>query len=170
VIRSSLTGGMMPSAGLDRRLAVGETRAAGPAHPEAKQRPTEREGAGVSFSEAIQDAFSKYARFSGRSSRPAYWWFALFQVLVLLAAAIVDAALKTWVFYALTVLALFLPSLAVGVRRLHDVGRTGWWLLIGLIPLIGTIVLIVFTVQASDPPNEWGNGPDERAAEAPLTA
>jgi uncharacterized membrane protein YhaH (DUF805 family) len=122
----------------------------------------------VSFSEAIQDAFSKYATFSGRSSRAAYWWYALFQVLALLVAAILDAALKTWVLYALVVLALFLPSLAVGIRRLHDVGRSGWWLLIGIIPIIGAIVLIVFYVRASDPPNEWGQGPDEQAAAAPV--
>jgi uncharacterized membrane protein YhaH (DUF805 family) len=124
----------------------------------------------VSFSEAIQDAFSKYATFSGRSSRPAYWWFVLLQVLALFVAAILDAALKTWVLYVVVVLALFLPSIAVTIRRLHDAGHSGWWWLFGFIPIIGTIVLIVFTLQGSDPPNEWGNGPDEQAAEAPLTA
>jgi uncharacterized membrane protein YhaH (DUF805 family) len=61
-------------------------------------------------------------------------------------------------------LAILLPSLAVGVRRLHDIGRTGWWLLIGLIPLIGAIVLLIFAVQDSQPgTNQYGPNPKEAA-------
>jgi len=67
------------------------------------------------------------------------------------------------ILYVLVALAMLLPNLAVLVRRLHDSGRSGWWILIALVPLIGAIVLLVFTLQGSDPPNQWGNGPDERA-------
>jgi uncharacterized membrane protein YhaH (DUF805 family) len=114
----------------------------------------------VTFGEAISDGFSKYATFSGRSSRSAYWWFYLFYILVLVGASIIDAAIKTPVFTGLAVLALFLPSLAVLVRRLHDTDHSGWWVLISFVPLVGTIVLIVFACTDSGPPNKWGDGPD----------
>ena len=122
----------------------------------------------MSFTDAIRDGFSKYVTFSGRSSRSAYWWWYLFGVLVLVVSLAIDYALGAGgIFYALVALAMLLPNLAVLVRRLHDAGHSGWWLLIGLLPLIGAIVLLVFTLQGSDQPNQWGNGPDERAAAAP---
>ena len=118
----------------------------------------------MTFADAIRDGFAQYANFNGRSSRPAYWWWWLFGVLVLIVAAVLDAALGTWVFYAAVALGFLIPNLAVGVRRLHDTGRSGWWLLIGLIPLVGAIVLLVFFVQPSDGPNQWGGGPDNAGA------
>lgn len=114
----------------------------------------------MTFGEAINDGFSKYAQFSGRSSRSAYWWFVLFYVLVYIATSIVDAAINTPVFTGLAVLALFLPSLAVLVRRLHDTDHSGWWVFISFVPLIGSIVLIVFACTDSGPPNRWGDGPE----------
>jgi len=121
----------------------------------------------MSFTEAISDALSKYVVFKGRSSRSAYWWFYLFGFLVLVAAVIIDYALGTYpIIYLLVALALLLPNLAVLVRRLHDSGHSGWWVLIGILPIIGAIVLLVFTLQGSEPPNQWGNGPDERAVGA----
>jgi uncharacterized membrane protein YhaH (DUF805 family) len=125
----------------------------------------------MTFGEAISDGFSKYATFSGRSSRSAYWWWILFYVLVLIGASILDAAAKTVVIAGLVWLAFFLPNLAVLVRRLHDTDRSGWWVLIGLIPLIGAIVLIVFACIDSGPPNKYGTGPDGRSdltATSPL--
>jgi uncharacterized membrane protein YhaH (DUF805 family) len=121
----------------------------------------------VSFPEAISDAFSKYVKFTGRSSRSAYWWFYLFNILALVAALALDYALGTGgIIYALAAIALLLPNLAVAVRRLHDSGHSGWWLLIAIVPVIGAIVVLVFTLQGSEPPNQWGNGPDERAVSA----
>jgi len=116
----------------------------------------------VTFGEAISDGLSKYATFSGRTSRSGYWWFYLFYVLVLIGVSIVDAALNSSVLAVLVVLGLFLPTLAVLVRRLHDTDRSGWWVLISFVPLVGTIVLIVFACLDSGPPNKYGNGPDGR--------
>jgi uncharacterized membrane protein YhaH (DUF805 family) len=127
----------------------------------------------MSFGEAIRDGFTKYATFSGRSSRSAYWWWILFYVLVAIGASILDAAIGTAVIVGLVWLGFFLPNLAVLVRRLHDTDRSGWWVLIGLIPLIGAIVLIVFACLDSGPPNKYGQGPDDRsdvAASAPGQA
>ncbi|MEM6481156.1 MAG: DUF805 domain-containing protein [Pseudomonadota bacterium] len=113
---------------------------------------------------ATRRVLSKYATFSGRASRPEFWWWYLSLFLALVITQIIDALLiapllvpegvpeaervrpLSW----LVAMALLLPNLAVGARRLHDIGRTGWWLLIGLIPLIGTIILIYFYIQPSD--------------------
>lgn len=116
----------------------------------------------MTFGEAISDGFSKYATFSGRTSRSGYWWFYLFYILVLIGASIIDAAIKTPILTGLAVLALFLPTLAVLVRRLHDTDHSGWWVLIGFVPLVGTIILIVFACIDSGPPNRYGDGPDGR--------
>lgn len=114
----------------------------------------------MTFGEAITDGFSKYATFSGRSSRSAYWWWILFYVLILVGASIIDAAVNSQVFGGLIWLAFIVPNLAVLVRRLHDTDRTGWWVLIGLIPLVGAIILIVFACTDSGSPNRYGDGPD----------
>jgi uncharacterized membrane protein YhaH (DUF805 family) len=112
------------------------------------------------FGEAISDGFSKYATFSGRSSRSAYWWWTLFYVLIIIATSIIDAATKSQVIGGLAWLGLIIPNLAVLVRRLHDTDHSGWWVLIGLIPLAGAIILIVFACTDSGPPNKYGDGPD----------
>jgi len=123
----------------------------------------------VSFADAVRDGFSKYVTFSGRSSRAAYWWWWLFGLIALVAAYIVDAIVGTFpLFYVVVGLALLLPNLAVLVRRLHDTGRSGWWILIGLIPFVGGIVLLVFTLIASEGPNAYGAGPD--GASGPTSA
>ena len=67
-------------------------------------------------------------------------------------------------------MAIFLPNLAVTVRRFHDSGHKRWWLLISIVPLIGFIVVLVFALQGSKPPNKWGQGPDDRAPETPALA
>ena len=126
----------------------------------------------MSFADAVRTCLSKYVVFSGRARRSEYWWFVLFNFLVNLAAGIVDVVLGTdyrWgtgLISTLVSLALFLPSLAVGIRRLHDTSRTGWWVLIGLVPIIGWIVLLVFYVQDSHGDNEYG--PSPKALQAPA--
>jgi uncharacterized membrane protein YhaH (DUF805 family) len=116
-------------------------------------------------------ALKKYATFSGRAQRAEYWYFILFYFLIYLGLAMLDGLTGTFnaetgvgVLTAIFSLATFLPYLAVGVRRLHDIGRSGWWLLIGIIPLIGVIVLIVFLVKDSEPgENLYGANPKETA-------
>ena len=116
----------------------------------------------MDFVTAIKTCLSKYATFSGRASRPEYWWFFLFEVLVLIGTAMVS----DWL-YAIAALALLLPALAVGVRRLHDVGRSGWFLLLAIIPLVN-LILLYWAVQPSGPANEFGSGPDLPAEAAAL--
>ena len=100
--------------------------------------------------EAVATCLRKYVTFTGYASRPEYWWFALFQVLAVFGALLADAAAGTDpLFYAVVVFGLFLPALAVTVRRLHDTGRSGWWILIGLVPFIGGIWLLILLVAPS---------------------
>jgi uncharacterized membrane protein YhaH (DUF805 family) len=100
---------------------------------------------------AVKTCLNKYADFKGRAARPEFWWFAL-------ATFVVSAVLNRVVpmLGALFSLAVLLPSLAVGARRLHDIGKSGWFLLLLLIPVIGWLVLLYFYVQPSGPSNEFG--------------
>jgi uncharacterized membrane protein YhaH (DUF805 family) len=118
----------------------------------------------MSFQEAISDGFSKYVQFSGRSSRSAYWYWTLFAFIVYIAAYVIGLAIGTQILYLLVALALFLPGLAVGVRRLHDTGKSGWWYFIALVPFVGAIALLIFFIQESAPANEFGSGPDQGGA------
>jgi len=114
----------------------------------------------MTFSEAVKSGFDHYVKFDGRASRPAFWWWVLFAILVSVAANIIDLAIGGPVITSLAGLALLLPNLSVSIRRLHDTNRTGWWVLIGLIPLIGLIVLLIFYLQDSDPgENRYGPPP-----------
>ncbi|PWB70278.1 MAG: DUF805 domain-containing protein [Holophagae bacterium] len=107
----------------------------------------------------------KYTEFKGRARRTEYWMFVLFNIIISVVLSIIDRVIGTpemglGILGTLYALAVLLPSLAVGVRRLHDTGRSGWWLLIGLIPCIGFIVLIIFTVQDSQAgDNQYGPNP-----------
>ena len=98
----------------------------------------------MTFGESISRCFSKYADFNGRAAKPEFWWWMLFIFLASLAAGVISPVLSS-----LFSLATLLPCLAVTTRRLHDVGRSGWWQLIVIIPLIGWIVLIYWCVQDS---------------------
>jgi uncharacterized membrane protein YhaH (DUF805 family) len=119
----------------------------------------------MSLGEAVAACFARYAVFSGRARRAEYWWFVLFGVLVSLAAGVLDGAMgyelhQVSPLSALLSLALLLPQLAVTARRLHDTGRSGWWMLLGLVPLVGTIILIVWTATRGEPgPNRFGPDP-----------
>jgi uncharacterized membrane protein YhaH (DUF805 family) len=134
------------------------------------QAPQYNSSQSMGFGGAIKTCFSKYVEFKGRAGRPEYWWWALFNVLVSFGTAAVDLAIAAaggpGVVSNLVGLALFLPSLAVGARRLHDTDRRGWWLLLWLIPLIGWIILIVFLCQrGTEGPNRFGEDDLSVAAE-----
>ena len=114
------------------------------------------------------DAWKNYINFQGRARRKAYWMFVLFNIIAAVLAGALDGVLGLGgesgygPISGLYSLAVFLPGLALAVRRLHDTGRTGWWMLIGLIPVIGWIVLLVFFVQDSQPgSNQYGPNPKE---------
>ena len=114
---------------------------------------------------AIRVSLSDYVVFSRRASRPEYWGFILFAVLLTLAAAIFDSLLGGKVADSAVWLFLLLPNLAVSVRRLHDLDRTGWWLLLGLVPLIGAIVLLIWFFRRGKPEtNRFGPPPHEEFA------
>jgi uncharacterized membrane protein YhaH (DUF805 family) len=108
-----------------------------------------------------------YAGFSGRARRTEYWMFALISGIIVLILDGIGLVFKVSTYiggiYGLLVL---IPSLAVGVRRLHDIGRSGWWLLIGLIPVVGWIILIVFAAKEGEP-GDNAYGPDPKLA-APV--
>jgi uncharacterized membrane protein YhaH (DUF805 family) len=113
------------------------------------------------------EVLKKYADFNGRARRKEYWMFFLFNIIITIVLVIVDGMLGTsavpgalGLLGALYSLALLVPGIAVAVRRLHDTGRSGWWILIGLVPFVGFIVLIVFMVQDGTPgENQFGKNP-----------
>ena len=107
------------------------------------------------------EGFRHYVDFRGRTGRRGYWYFFLFNFLVTLVLGAVSGALV-----GAYVLAAFLPGLAVFVRRLHDADRSAWWILIGLIPILGSIVLLVFLVTEGTR-GENDHGPDPRLATIP---
>ncbi len=113
------------------------------------------------------EVLKKYAVFSGRARRKEYWYFVLFNIIISILLGFIGGMIgMEKLLGGIYALAVLIPSIAVAVRRLHDTGRTGWWLLIGFIPVIGTIVLFVFMVLDSDPEtNEYG--PSPKATEDP---
>ena len=114
-----------------------------------------------------------YATFSGRARRKEYWMFFLFNVLISLGLGVLDVVAGTYsveyetgFFSALYSLLVLIPSIAVSVRRLHDTNRSGWWVVISLIPIIGVLVLFVFTCLDSQPgTNRFGVNPKEAASQ-----
>lgn len=98
----------------------------------------------MTFQESIKVCFNKYVEFEGRAKRPEFWWFVLFTVVTSLVLGAISNALS-----GIFSLAVFLPSIAVGARRLHDIGKSGWWQLLWFIPVIGWIVLIYWAAQES---------------------
>jgi uncharacterized membrane protein YhaH (DUF805 family) len=120
----------------------------------------------MNFGEAISSGFQNYVTFSGRAQRSAYWYWVLFAFLAGVAGLAVDALIfginlegGLNIVQGIVGLALFLPGLAVAIRRLHDLDRTGWWFLIALTG-IGAIVLIVwYCFKGTDGPNRFGPDP-----------
>ena len=120
----------------------------------------------MGFMDAVKAVLTNYVGFSGRARRSEFWWFFLFQVIVSVVMNIVVGITGLAILSTLVSLALLLPALAVGTRRLHDTNRTGWWQLIAL-TLIGIIVLIVFWVQEGQAgANKYGPNPKESAGGA----
>jgi uncharacterized membrane protein YhaH (DUF805 family) len=100
----------------------------------------------------------RYAQFTGRARRAEFWWYFLANFIIGVVLNILIAVSSIfWVLYVIYALAVLIPGLAVAVRRLHDTDKSGWWILIGLIPIAGIIVLIVFWATDGSPsPNQYG--------------
>lgn len=117
----------------------------------------------MTFKNAVESAFKNLTDFQGRASRSEYWWFVLFYVIVSFVVGIVDAMLfgaNSGLLGLLVVLGLFIPSLSLAFRRLHDTERTAWWILINFIPLIGFFIYLYFVVQkGTDGANKYGADP-----------
>jgi uncharacterized membrane protein YhaH (DUF805 family) len=114
----------------------------------------------MGFGQAISSGFSNYVNFSSRACRSEYWFWILFIILAEIVTSIIDYAIGVQVVTGLFGLATFLPSLAIAIRRLHDLDRTGWWVLLWFIPLIGWIILIIwFCTRGTAGPNRFGPDP-----------
>jgi uncharacterized membrane protein YhaH (DUF805 family) len=115
------------------------------------------------------EVLKKYTVFSGRARRAEFWMFQLINLIISLVLTGIDAALGlTNVLSGIYGLAVLLPSLGVSCRRLHDIDRSGWWMLIGLIPIVGWIIVIIWYAKDGDP-GDNRFGPNPKAGE-PLTA
>ena len=123
----------------------------------------------LTFPDAVRTCLTKYAVFNGRATRSEYWFFVLFAFLVVVAASILDSILNLLVFApvmggnmlaSLAMLALLLPQLSAAVRRLHDLGHSGWWYLIGLVPVVGGAALLIwFCLRGTEGDNRFGPDP-----------
>lgn len=127
----------------------------------------------MTMMEAVSKVLSNYSNFSGRAARPEFWWWVLAFILLQIATSIVDSAIIAPLLgldpfapgtgqplSLLVTLALLVPYVAVSVRRLHDTGRSGWWFLVGVIPIIGPLVLLIWYVQPGTPgDNAFGAAP-----------
>ena len=116
----------------------------------------------VDFGEAIKLYFQNYVNFNGRSTRSEYWFAALFIFIVGFCVGMIEGMLSLTTgtdiefFSTLLELAFMIPSLAIGIRRLHDIGKSGTWVLLNLIPIVGSIILIVWFCKPSVGQNQWG--------------
>ena len=107
----------------------------------------------------------KYMDFSGRAQRSEYWFYCLFAFIVGIVGSVIDGVLGTFFVGLIFNLALLLPGLGVSVRRLHDLEKSGWWLLIALIPVIGGLLLLYWFIQRGTVgPNQIGDDPLEQTA------
>ncbi len=114
----------------------------------------------MDFMTAVKFCFSNYFTIQGRAQRSQYWWYALFTFIIAIIASVIDAALGVPIFYLIFVLATLAPSICVAIRRMHDKDKSGWWLLIGLVPIIGALYLLyLFVTRGTEGENRFGPDP-----------
>lgn len=103
---------------------------------------------------------SHYLDFSGRATRQEYWMYVLWFVIFAAIVSLIEVVTGITFLYHIYVLGLLLPSLALGARRLHDVGMSGWWQLLNIVPIIGTIILLILFIRTGQPEsNKYGANP-----------
>lgn len=120
----------------------------------------------MNMQEAVSSVLSQYAGFSGRARRSEFWLWTLATVLASIVVGIIDAVATSGILGWVLALATFVPTLAVGARRLHDTGRSGWLQLVGIIPIVGWILVIVWFASDSHPDNKYGPNPKGAAGPA----
>jgi uncharacterized membrane protein YhaH (DUF805 family) len=118
----------------------------------------------MNFGQAITAGFQNYVNFSGRAIRSEFWYWFLFVVLVVIASSVIDAVLFSELelspISTLAGLALILPGIAISIRRLHDLDRSGWWYLLVFVPLVGGIILLIWNcMRGTVGPNRFGPDP-----------
>jgi uncharacterized membrane protein YhaH (DUF805 family) len=114
----------------------------------------------MDFMTAVKYNLNNYFTIEGRAQRSQYWWFALFALILYVVAMVLDSAVGFPIFYMITALALLAPSICVGIRRLHDKDKSGWWLLIGFIPIVGGLYLLyLFVTRGTEGDNRFGPDP-----------
>ena len=131
--------------------------------PQMTGRPAQMMG----FMDAVKNVLlNNYFSFNGRASRSEYWWWILAQFIMVIPLSFLDGMVFGWEysdptwFSNIFILAMILPNISVLVRRLHDTGRSGWWYFIALVPCVGYIILLVFTIMDGEPhPNAYGEVP-----------
>ena len=114
----------------------------------------------MTFTDAIKTCFNKYATFSGRATRSEYWWFFLFYIIAYIALIALTAVSESLALLALVFsLGMLIPSIAVGARRLHDTDKSAWWLLLGIVPLIGLLLIYFLAIPGTQGDNRFGPEP-----------
>ena len=121
----------------------------------------------MGFVDAVKSFFTRYVDFSGRSSRSEYWWAYLGIILIFIVLGLISGLLGETIgslVLGIGYLAIIIPSIAIGVRRLHDLDKSGWFYLLALVPLVSLILLVWFCMKGTDGPNRFG--PDPLGGEA----
>jgi uncharacterized membrane protein YhaH (DUF805 family) len=116
----------------------------------------------MNFFEAIGSGFRNYVNFSGRAPRSEYWYWTLFAILLVLAAVLIDVSIanEQIILTVIAELIIALPGLAVSVRRLHDLDKSGWFVLLAFVPLVGSIILVIwFCMRGTAGSNRFGPDP-----------
>lgn len=113
----------------------------------------------MNLQEAVRSVLSQYANFEGRARRSEYWFWFLAVIIGAIVTSIIDNIIGIPLTYIIFILAVLVPNIAVSVRRMHDIGKSGWFVLLFFIPIVGFILMIVWFTGDSHPDNEYGPNP-----------
>lgn len=114
----------------------------------------------MDFMTAVRTCLNKYFVIEGRAARSEYWWFSLFMLIVYVVAMIIDSVIGFPLFYMIAALGFLAPSICVSIRRMHDKDKSGWWLLIAFVPIVGALYLLyLFVLPGTAGDNRFGSDP-----------
>ena len=114
----------------------------------------------MDFMTAVKTCINKYFTIEGRAARSEYWWFYLFNIILVIIASVLDGMIGLPLFSLVVMLGLIAPGICVSIRRMHDKGKSGWWLLIGFVPLVGFLyILYLFVTPGTSGDNDFGPDP-----------